>query len=201
MPFRCQKVCRTSPCEGASGEIIYKKPDSNKVYLITSAAGFIGYYLSRNLLDKGCRVIGIDNMNDYYDVRLKEKRLELLSDYDGFTFLRVDIADKKALDDVFEKYQPEIVVNLAAQAGGRYSIINPEQLMYFIGTLEKELSKATGREIVAKKEFLPMQPGDVYATFADTEPLEKVFGFKPSTSIEDGLQKFADWYCDYYDVK
>ena len=73
--------------------------------------------------------------------------------------------------------------------------------MYFIETLEKTLSKATGREIVAKKEFLPMQPGDVYATFADTEPLEKAFGFKPSTSIEDGLQKFADWYCEYYDVK
>ncbi|WP_104848613.1 Rossmann-fold NAD(P)-binding domain-containing protein [Pradoshia eiseniae] len=77
----------------------------------------------------------------------------------------------------------------------------PEQLMYFIETLEKALSKTTGREIVAKKEFLPMQPGDVYATFADTEPLEKAFGFKPSTSIEDGLQRFADWYCEYYDVK
>lgn len=344
----------------------YKQPDCHKTYLITGAAGFVGFYLSRNLLDKGCRVVGIDNMNDYYDVRLKEKRLELLSDYDGFTFLKVDLADKQALDEVFSTYQPEIVVNLAAQAGVRYSITNPdayiqsnlvgfynileccrhsydegntpvehllyassssvygankktpysvedktddpvslyaatkksnellarsysnlynipatglrfftvygpmgrpdmayfgftqkifagkaikifnngdmkrdftyiddivgsmermlnqpppadehgvphkvynignsnpEQLMYFIETLEKALSKATGREIVAKKEFLPMQPGDVYATFADTKPLEKAFGFKPSTSIEDGLQKFADWYCDYYDVK
>lgn len=344
----------------------YKQPDPHKTYLITGATGFVGFYLSRNILDKGCRVVGIDNMNDYYDIGLKKKRLELLSDYEGFTFLKVDLADKQALDEVFSTYQPEIVVNLAAQAGVRYSITNPdayiqsnligfynileccrhsydkgntpvehllyassssvygankktpysvedktddpvslyaatkksnellarsysnlynipatglrfftvygpmgrpdmayfsftqkifagepikifnhgdmkrdftyiddivgsmermlnqppsadehgvphkvynignsnpEQLMYFIETLEKALSKASGREIVAKKEFLPMQPGDVYATFADTEPLEKAFGFKPSTSIEDGLQKFADWYCEYYDVK
>ncbi len=104
----------------------YKKPGSNTTYLITGAAGFIGYYLSRNPLEKRCRVVGIDNMNDYYDVRLKEKRLELLVDYDEFTFLKVDISDKKALDEVFEKYQPEIVVNLAAQAGVRYSITNPD---------------------------------------------------------------------------
>ncbi|WP_462405912.1 GDP-mannose 4,6-dehydratase [Gracilibacillus sp. Marseille-QA3620] len=344
----------------------YKQPDPHKVYLVTGAAGFVGYYLSHNLLEKGCRVVGIDNMNDYYDVRLKEKRLELLSGYERFTFLKVDISDKRAVEAVFEKYQPEIVVNLAAQAGVRYSITNPdayilsnvigfynileccrhsydegntpvehllyassssvygsnkktpysvedktddpvslyaatkkgnellarsysnlynipatglrfftvygpmgrpdmayygftqkifagepikifnhgdmkrdftyvddivgsmermlnqpppadehgvphkvynignsspEPLMYFIETLEKALSKAAGSEIVAKKEFLPMQPGDVYATFADTEPLEKAFGFKPSTSIGDGLQRFADWYCEYYDVK
>ena len=79
----------------------YKKPDPNKTYLITGAAGFIGYYLSRNLLEKGCCVVGIDNMNDYYDVRLKEKRLELLSNYDGFTFLKVDISEKRSLNEVF----------------------------------------------------------------------------------------------------
>lgn len=78
---------------------------------------------------------------------------------------------------------------------------NPESLMYFIKSLEKALSQTTGREIIAKKEFMPMQQGDVYATFADIEPLEKAFGFKPSTSIENGLKEFADWYCTYYDVK
>ncbi len=104
----------------------YKKPDPNKTYLITGAAGFIGYFLSRRLLDRGCTVIGLDNMNDYYDVNLKNARLELLQPYERFVFIRGDLADKTTVMKTFESYQPDVVVNLAAQAGVRYSIENPD---------------------------------------------------------------------------
>ena len=360
----------------------YKEIDKTKTYLITGAAGFIGYFLSKRLLEQGCRVIGIDNINDYYDVALKYARLEELkqtaSSNGKFTFIKGDISDKATVNAAFSEYKPNIVVNLAAQAGVRYSIENPdayiqsniiglfnileacrhsydeindqhsdykgvdhlvyassssvygankkvpfseddfvdnpvslyaatkksnelmaytyshlykipatglrfftvygpmgrpdmayfsfsqkilngepikvfnhgdmyrdftyiddivtgverilcnpptagghgedgpaeggagaagqgaaavgvqhkvynignnkpEQLMYFIESLEKALSKATGKTIVAKKEYLPMQMGDVPRTYASTTELERDFDFKPSTSIEDGL--------------
>ncbi|MCB8817594.1 SDR family NAD(P)-dependent oxidoreductase [Desulfosporosinus shakirovi] len=344
----------------------YKELDPSKLYLITGGAGFIGFFLSKKLLEQGCRVVGIDNMNDYYDVNLKVSRLKLLGGYERYTFIKGDIADKEAVTKVFEEYKPNIIMNLAAQAGVRYSIENPdsyiesniigfynileacrhnpvdhlvyassssvygantkvpfstddkvdnpvslyaatkksnelmahtysqlygiptiglrfftvygpmgrpdmayfgftqkifkgetinvfnfgdcyrdftyiddivesvarilcnppakkvdkdsilngiqyavynignnqpEQLMDYIAALEKALSKAVGREIIAKKEFLPMQPGDVKATYSDSSPLERDFEFKPSTSIEEGLQRFADWYVEYYKVK
>lgn len=341
----------------------YKQLDTNKTYLITGAAGFIGYFLSKKLLEQGCTVVGIDNINDYYDVRLKHTRLEQLEPYENFTFLKVDISDKEALINVFKEYTPNIVVNLAAQAGVRYSIENPdvymqsnvigfynileacrhypvnhliyassssvygankkvpfeendfvdhpvslyastkksnelmahtyshlykipatglrfftvygplgrpdmayfgftdkyfadeaikifnngdfekdlyrdftyiddivegierllsnpsvgehnvphkvfnignnnpEKLMTFIETLERCLSKSLGRDVVFKKEFEPIKPGDVPATYASTKLLQEAVGFKPETSIEDGLQQFANWYVDYYKVK
>lgn len=316
--------------------------------LITGCAGFIGYHLAKSLLNKENSVIGIDNLNNYYDVQLKENRLEQLKVYNNFRFVKADIADEKAVNLLFAENKFDIVVNLAAQAGVRYSIDNPrsyissniigffnileacrynpvkhlvfassssvygnqnkipftvidnvdhpislyaatkksdelmaftyahlykipltglrfftvygpwgrpdmayfsftnkiytgesikifnngdmlrdftyiddivhgielvidkapkgedpykiynignnkpERLMYFIETLENAIGKK------AKKEFLPMQPGDVYQTYADISELEKDFGFKPKTSIEDGLKKFADWYKEYY---
>jgi UDP-glucuronate 4-epimerase len=338
----------------------YKPLDTSKVYLITGVAGFIGYFLSRKLLEQGCKVIGIDNMNDYYDVNLKYARLEQLEPYEKFTFVKGDISDKSLITQIFEEYKPSVVVNLAAQAGVRYSIENPdvyiqsniigfynvleacrynpvehllyassssvygankkvpfkesdfvdnpvslyastkksnelmahtyshlynipatglrfftvygpmgrpdmayfgftdkffankpikifnngdfendlyrdftyiddivvgikrllsnppnepvphkvynignnspEKLMVFIETLEKCLSKATGIEIVFDKVFEPIKPGDVPATYASTDLLQKAVGFKPETSIEEGLQKFADWYVEYYGV-
>lgn len=340
----------------------YKPLDKSKTYLITGAAGFIGYFLSKKLLEQGIRVIGIDNLNTYYDVNLKNARLENLKPFDQFTFIKGDISDKETINQIFEEYKPHIVVNLAAQAGVRYSIENPdaymqsningfynileacrfhpvdhlvfassssvygankkvpfeesdfvdhpvslyaatkksnelmaftyshlykipttglrfftvygpmgrpdmayfgftqkhfanepikifnngnfendlyrdftyiddivegierllcnpsvgennvphkvfnignnnpEKLMVFIETLEKSLSKTLGKEVVFKKVFEPIKPGDVPATYASTELLEQAVGFKPKTSIEDGLQKFADWYCEYYKV-
>ena len=94
--------------------------------LVTGAAGFIGYYLSECLLKEGVQVIGYDNLNDYYDKRLKDARLEILNKYDGFTFIKGNIADKEKVMSVFSEYKPEVVVNLAAQAGVRYSITNPD---------------------------------------------------------------------------
>ena len=94
--------------------------------LVTGAAGFIGSNLARELLKRGDKIIGIDNLNDYYDVNLKIERLKELNEYKTFTFIKMDIADKAALDELFNKYNFDVVVNLAAQAGVRYSIINPD---------------------------------------------------------------------------
>lgn len=333
---------------------------SNKTILITGAAGFIGSFLSKHILDtvKDARVIGADCMTDYYDTSLKEERLRKLSEYGSrFTFRRLDIADKDALDALFTEFKPQIVVNLAAQAGVRYSITNPESyirsnivgffnileacrhtpvehlvfassssvygtnkkvpystddkvdnpvslyaatkksdelmahaycklyripatglrfftvygpagrpdmayfkftdklvrgepiqiynngdmyrdftyiddivtgvtdvmqrtpdetedgapykiynignsrpesLMRFVETLEQCLIKEGIISAPGKKELLPMQPGDVYQTFADVSELERDFGFKPSTPLETGLARFASWYKEFY---
>jgi len=338
--------------------------DNSKIYLITGAAGFIGFFLSKRLLEQGCQVIGIDNINDYYDVNLKYSRLEKLERFTDFTFIKVDISDKDSIMKIYEEYKPNIVINLAAQAGVRYSIDypdmyiqsniigffnileacryhpvehliyassssvygsnkkvpfeeedfvdnpvslyaatkksnelmaytysnlykipstglrfftvygpmgrpdmayfgftdryfknepirifnngdikndlyrdftyiddivegivrllnnppvytegkvahrvfnignnNPEKLMKFIEALENALSNALGREVVFKKIFEPIKPGDVPATYASTDKLQEAVGFKPTTSIEEGLQKFADWYVEYYKIK
>ena len=93
--------------------------------LVTGSSGFIGMQLCKNLLDDGYNVCGIDNMNDYYDVSLKQERLNILSDYGNFTFNKVDISDLQGVERVFKNFKPEKVVNLAAQAGVRYSLENP----------------------------------------------------------------------------
>jgi UDP-glucuronate 4-epimerase len=93
--------------------------------LITGAAGFIGFHLSRRLLAAGRTVVGIDNLNPYYDVRLKEDRLRILQENDAFRFIRLDIADREALSSLFAREKPRLVVHLAAQAGVRYSLTNP----------------------------------------------------------------------------
>lgn len=93
--------------------------------LVTGAAGFIGFHLSKALCASGHQVVGIDNMNSYYDPRLKTGRLEILSHCSGFEFIEMDLNDKCRMDDLFESERPEYVINLAAQAGVRYSIENP----------------------------------------------------------------------------
>lgn len=330
-----------------------------KTILITGAAGFIGSNLAQALISDN-KIIGFDNVNDYYDVRLKEYRLSQLNSHPNFTFIKGDLADKQAVVSIFEQYKPDIVVNLAAQAGVRYSIDNPqayidsnligffnileacrhnpvehlvyassssvygsnkkvpystddkvdnpvslyaatkksnelmahaysklydipatglrfftvygsagrpdmayfkftnklvkgekiqiynhgdmyrdftyiddivtgvinlmnkapepnedgvkykvynignnspESLMDFVNILEQKLMKYGIIDTEAEKELLPMQPGDVYQTYADVSELEKDFGFKPSTSLEEGLDHFAKWYRDYYKVE
>ena len=336
--------------------------------LVTGAAGFIGSNLVKAIYRQfdAPRVVGIDNMNDYYDVRLKEERLKELSGFPEFIFVKGSIADKLLIDNVFNEYNPEIVVNLAAQAGVRYSITNPdayiesnligfynileacrhhpvehlvyassssvygsnakipystddkvdnpvslyaatkksnelmahaysklydipstglrfftvygpagrpdmayfgftdklvrgekiqifnygnckrdftyiddivegvirvmkkaparktgddglpvppyavynignnqpENLLDFVRILQEELVAAgvlpEDYDFEAHKELVPMQPGDVPVTYADTSALERDFGFKPSTSLRDGLRAFARWYRGYY---
>ena len=340
----------------------------NKIILITGAAGFIGWRLAKRVCaeNPSAKVIGFDSVNDYYDVRLKEYRLKDLEQYDNFEFIRGNLADKKAVNEIFEKYHPEIVVNLAAQAGVRYSIehpdayiesnligfynileacrhypvehlvyassssvyggnkkvpfsaddkvdnpvslyaatkksnellahaysklynipstglrfftvygpagrpdmayfgftnklingekiqifnfgnckrdftyvddivegvmrvmakaperktgedglplapykvynignSNPENLLDFVKILQEELVRAgvlsEDYDFEAHKELVPMQPGDVPITYADTSDLEREFGFKPTTSLREGLREFAEWYKEFY---
>lgn len=93
--------------------------------LITGAAGFVGFHLSSLLLDKSYQLIGIDNLNDYYDPQLKEDRLVILNQHNNFRFHKIDLKEKPSVDEIFDQYQPDYVINLAAQAGVRYSIENP----------------------------------------------------------------------------
>ena len=104
----------------------YKSIDTHSTYLVTGAAGFIGFHLSKYLLSLGCNVVGYDNINDYYDVNLKYSRLEILNNYTNFSFIKGDLVDKALLENIFADYSPDYVINLAAQAGVRYSIENPE---------------------------------------------------------------------------
>jgi UDP-glucuronate 4-epimerase len=109
--------------------------------LVTGVAGFIGMHCARKLLDDGHEIVGIDNLNDYYDVALKEDRLKLLEGYKSFRFLKLDIKDQKDVVDLFKKESPQRVLHLAAQAGVRYSIQNPyvyidSNIQGFINILE-----------------------------------------------------------------
>ena len=104
----------------------YTHLDKRKKVLVTGAAGFIGYHRVAILLDQDMVVIGFDNLNDYYEVGLKQNRLNILMRNDKFIFFKGDLADKAAMDLVFLEHNPSIVINLAAQAGVRYSIKNPQ---------------------------------------------------------------------------
>lgn len=96
--------------------------DKSKSIMVTGAAGFIGFHLAHRLLVEGYQVVGIDNLNAYYDVCLKQTRLTIMMSHENFTFSQSDIADKDSVMGLFAKHQPSVVVNLAAQAGVRYSI-------------------------------------------------------------------------------
>ena len=333
-------------------------------HLITGTAGFIGFHLAKRLLERGEEVVGFDNVNNYYSVELKRDRLAQLADFDNYTFVEADLADQTAVDSVFKQHEFDRVVNLAAQAGVRYSLTNPRaytesnivgflnileacrhaktphltyassssvyggctrmpfstsdrvdhplslyaatkrsnemmahtyshlyglpttglrfftvygpwgrpdmalflftkailenrpievfnegrmrrdftyiddivegvdrtsqqiaqpdpswnsddpnpstssapyrvfnignhqpvELSHFIEVIEKALGKK------AQQKLLPMQPGDVPATYADIDALEAAVGFRPSTPIETGVRRFIDWYRDYYGV-
>ena len=109
--------------------------------LVTGAAGFIGYHLSKRLLEDGCKVTGIDNLNSYYDVSLKKTRLEQLEPFENFSFVKEDISNKEGMEKIFDRKRFDVVVNLAAQAGVRYSLQNPHayidaNIVGFVNLLE-----------------------------------------------------------------
>jgi len=140
--------------------------------LVTGSAGFIGMHLCRSLLDDGFQVLGIDNINDYYDPTLKQARLDQLTPYENFTFSKLDIADLESLEKAFKSFQPDKVVNLAAQAGVRYSLENPHAFVQsnvvgFMNILEccrysnvKGLIYASSSSVYGGNEKIPFSVDD-----------------------------------------
>jgi UDP-glucuronate 4-epimerase len=135
--------------------------------LVTGAAGFIGFHTSKKLLDRGDEVVGLDNFNDYYDVSLKEGRTEILDAYDNFKMVRMDLADRSGIESLFATEKFEKVINLAAQAGVRYSIENPHayidsNIVGFVNILEgcrhndvKHLTYASSSSVYGANTTMP----------------------------------------------
>lgn len=122
--------------------------------LVTGAAGFIGFHLTKRLLAKGYHVVGIDNLNDYYDIRLKKERLKILTENESFQFYKMDLANRESLNSLFENYSFNIIINLAAQAGVRYSLENPHSYVHsnlvgFVNLLESCRHHQVGHLIYA----------------------------------------------------
>ncbi len=154
----------------------------NKNYLITGSAGFIGFHLSRKLLSEGFNVIGIDNLNNYYDQKIKQDRNKILKKYKNYRFNKIDIKDYKKLDGIFKKKSIHCVVNLAAQAGVRYSLKNPKSYIEnningFFNILE--LSKK-----YKVKKF-------VYASTSSVYGLQKKFPLKENFNTDNPIQLYA----------
>ena len=147
--------------------------------LVTGAAGFIGMHCAERLAARGDEVIGLDNLSPYYSVELKESRLGRLRLLNGVRIERLDLADARALEEHFAATKSELMLHLAAH-------------LDYIAALERALGKT------ACRESKPMQPGDVQATWADTECLSRATGFAPSTPLEEGLEKFARWFKSFY---
>ena len=150
----------------------FQELDSKKVYLVTGAAGFIGFHLSKRLLNEGCTVIGLDNLNDYYNVELKKARLVILEKEENFKFVFANLEDKQAIDKLFKENKIHIVVNLAAQAGVRYSLKNPyayieSNIMGFMNILEacrynkvEHLVYASSSSVYGSNEKMPFSTSD-----------------------------------------
>jgi len=136
------------------GQTNLTPPTKTRAVLVTGAAGFIGYHLAERLLAEGDAVVGLDNLNDYYDVTLKAARLERLRDHPRFTFEQIDLDDRPALDTLFARQTFDLVVNLAAQAGVRYSLVNPHayvksNISGFVNVLEACRHTAVGHLLYA----------------------------------------------------
>jgi len=175
--------------------------DNQKVYLVTGSSGFIGFYLSQYLLDKDCQVIGIDNMNDYYDVKLKEERLNILNKYDNYTFYQEDISNKEVILSIFKKHKPAYVLHMAAQAGVRYSIDNPDTYINsnIIGTFNileacrfypvEHLLYASSSSVYGANKKVP---------FEETDFVDNPVSLYAATKKSDELMAYT--YSHLYDI-
>lgn len=185
----------------------YREPDRTKKVLITGVAGFIGYHLAERLLREGFTVCGVDNMNPYYDVRLKELRLMQLSKYEKFYFEKADISEKKRIERIFSENLPDIVVNLAAQPGVRYSIENPDvyiesNIIGFYNILEAcRHSRDTGKHSVEHLVFA--SSSSVYGNqqktpFSVTDSVDKPISLYAATKKSNELMAYT--YCHLYGI-
>ncbi len=170
--------------------------------LITGGAGFIGFHLSKKLLENNYFVVAIDNMNDYYDVDLKKARLDILKEYKNFSFYKIDISNKSDLLDLFSDNKFDIVINLAAQAGVRYSIDHPDSYIFsnivgFFNILEccrnypvKHLLFASSSSIYGKNNSIPYKTDD---------NVDKPVSLYAATKKSDELMAYA--YSNLYNIK
>lgn len=175
--------------------------DANQKIFITGAAGFIGYHLAKRLLSLGARVAGLDNMNAYYDVQLKRDRLAQLQLYPAFSFTEGDLADAATVNKIFEDFQPDIVVNLAAQAGVRYSIDHPREyidsnIIGFFNVLEacrhhmpKHLLFASSSSVYGNQKKTP---------FSTTDNVDHPISLYAATKKSDELMAYT--YCHLYGI-
>lgn len=185
----------------------YRQFDHHKTILITGSAGFIGFYLAKELLKSGCSVIGYDNINTYYDVNLKRDRLSMLQKYENYHFVQANLADSIKLENIFLEYSPQIVINLAAQAGVRYSIQNPAAYMEsnmtgFFNLLEEcRKSKEKGR--VPVEHLIFASSSSVYGNqkrvpFSVDDKADQPFSFYAATKRSNELMAYA--YCHIYNI-
>ena len=177
----------------------------NKNILVTGAAGFIGFHLCKKLLIQGSKVIGIDNINDYYDTTLKEKRLENLSNSylknNNWLFIKADIENKKDLQDIFQQHKPKIIINLAAQAGVRYSIENPEayinsNIVGFQNILD--CSKSIGVKHLLYASSSSVYGGNTNTPFSELDSVNHPVSIYAATKRANEL--FAHTYSHLYKI-
>lgn len=174
-----------------------------KTILVTGAAGFIGSNLAERLLGTipAVQVIGLDNVNDYYDVHLKYARLSELEQYERFEFIKADLSDKKAIDALFSRYQPEIVVNLAAQAGVRYSITHPDayiqsNLVGFFNILEACRHHSVEHLVYASSSSV--YGGNTKVPFSTSDKVDNPVSLYAATKKSNELMAHA--YSKLYDI-
>ena len=169
--------------------------------LVTGAAGFIGYHLTNALLAAGEAVVGFDNLNDYYDVGLKQSRLQNLAQSAGFTFIKGDLADEEALRGVMEAHRPAIIVNLAAQAGVRYSIDHPRaylnsNMIGFFNVLEA--ARAHGVKHLVYASSSSVYGDDSTPPYAVTERADRPVSLYAATKRSNELMAYA--YAHLYEI-
>ena len=175
--------------------------DKNNLILVTGSVGFIGFSLSKKLLELGYKVLGIDNLNDYYDVNLKYSRNNILKEYDNYEFRKLDLCDQKGIEKLFLKYQITHVCNLAAQAGVRYSITNP--FVYQKSNLEGFAYLIEAAKNAKVENFVYASSSSVYGgneklPFAESDPVNTPISLYAATKRSNEL--VAHTYSHLFDL-
>ncbi len=175
--------------------------DKNSLILVTGSVGFIGFSLSKKLLELGYKVLGIDNLNDYYDVNLKYSRNNILKEYENYEFRKLDLCDQKGIEKLFLKYKITHVCNLAAQAGVRYSITNP--FVYQKSNLEGFAYLIESAKNAKVENFVYASSSSVYGgneklPFAESDPVDTPISLYAATKRSNEL--VAHTYSHLFDL-